>query len=194
MSSPTLRRVVRRETHSPRTAAMIIAVVIVILALAYVGTEIVLNLLGLPALLLGPAEALAGLAGLPTDVPAGITVTAGVVFGVIGLVLVVLALKPGRLPKHELALDNPDRAVVADNGVIASAVAQRVSDETGLPRDQVRVGVAHRSLDVTLSPALGVPIDEDHVRSIADGEQRSYRLSPPVRVKVRVRRPKEETF
>lgn len=70
MSSPVLRRVVRRETHSPRTVAMIVAVIVVILALVYVGTEIVLSVLGQPALLLGPAAAFTGVVGLPTDVPA----------------------------------------------------------------------------------------------------------------------------
>ena len=51
MSTPAFRRIVRRETHSPRTVAMIIAVVILILALVYIGVEIVLHLLAQPALL-----------------------------------------------------------------------------------------------------------------------------------------------
>ena len=45
MTTPAFHRIVRRETHSPRTVAMIIAVVILILALVYVGVEIVLDLL-----------------------------------------------------------------------------------------------------------------------------------------------------
>ena len=45
MTTPAFRRIVRRETHSPRTVAMIVAVVLLILGLAYVGVEIVLHLL-----------------------------------------------------------------------------------------------------------------------------------------------------
>lgn len=190
MSSPVLRRVVRRETHSPRTVAMIVAVVLVILALVYVGVEIVLSLAGQPALLLGPAAALGAVVGLPTQVPAGASIAIGAVIAVLGLILVVLAIAPGRLSKHQLVVG--ENAVVADNGVIASAIAQRVSDDTGLPRDQVRVGVGHRSVDVTLTPAVGVPVDEGNVRSVVDAELSSYRIASKLRTAVRVDRPRDQ--
>lgn len=190
MSSPVLRRVVRRETHSPRTVAMIVAVVLVILALVYVGVEIVLSLAGQPALLLGPAAALGAIAGLPTQVPAGASIAIGAVIAVLGLILVVLAIAPGRLSKHQLVVG--ENAVVADNGVIASAIAQRVSDDTGLPRDQVRVGVGHRSVDVTLTPAVGVPVDEGNVRNVVDAELSSYRLASKLRTAVRIDRPRDQ--
>lgn len=190
MSSPVLRRVVRRETHSPRTVAMIVAVVLVILALVYVGTEIVLSLAGQPALLLGPAAAFGWVVGLPTEVPVGVSIAIGAVIAVLGVILVVLAIAPGRLSKHQLVVG--ESAVVADNGVIASAIAQRVSDESGLPRDQVRVGVGHRSADVTLTPAVGVPVDEAQVRSTVDAEVESYRLASKLRTAVRVERPREQ--
>lgn len=188
MSSPVLRRVVRRETHSPRTVAMIVAVVLVILALLFVGTEIVLNLAGQPALLLGPAASLAWVVGLPTGVPAGASIAIGAVVAIVGFVLIVLAIAPGRLSKHELRVG--ENAVVADNGVIASALAQRVSDDTGLPRDQVRVGVGHRSVDVTLTPAVGVPVDEQRVRGVVGEELESYRLAKTLRTSLRVQRPR----
>lgn len=190
MSSPVLRRVVRRETHSPRTVAMIVAVVLVILALVYVGVEIVLNLLGQPALLLGPAASLAWVAGLPTEVPVGASIAIGAVIAVLGLILVILAITPGRLSKQQLMLG--DSAVIADNGVIASALAQRVSDDSGLPRDQVRVGVGHRVVDVTVSPAVGVPLDEARVRSVVDSELETYRLAARKRTSVRVERPRDQ--
>ncbi|QLD11415.1 DUF6286 domain-containing protein [Microbacterium oleivorans] len=189
MSSPVLRRVVRRETHSPRTVAMIVAVVLVILALVYVGVEIVLNLLGQPALLLGPAASLAWVVGLPTEVPVGASIAIGAVIAVLGLVLVLLAVTPGRLSKQQLMLG--ESAVVADNGVIASAIAQRISDDSGLPRDQVRVGVGHRAVDVTVSPAVGVPLDEARVRGVVDDELESYRLATRKRTSVRVERPRD---
>lgn len=189
MSSPVLRRVVRRETHSPRTVAMIVAVVLVILALVYVGVEIVLNLLGQPALLLGPAASLAWVVGLPTEVPVGASIAIGAVIAVLGLVLVLLAVTPGRLSKQQLMLG--ESAVVADNGVIASAIAQRISDDSGLPRDQVRVGVGHRVVDVTVSPAVGVPLDEARVRGVVDDELESYRLATRKRTSVRVERPRD---
>lgn len=189
MTSPVLRRVVRRETHSPRTVAMIVAVVIVVLALLYVAVEIILSVLGQPALLLGPAAAFAGIVGLPTQIPAGVSIGVGVGLGILGLILVVLAITPGRLSRHQFTVG--ESAVVVDNGVIASAIAQRISDETGLPRDQVRVGVGHRSADVTVQPALGVPVDDARIREIATAEVDSYGLAARLRTRVRVDRPAE---
>lgn len=189
MSSPALRRVVRRETHSPRTVAMFAALIILIAALVYVGIEITLRLLSQPALLLGPAAGFAWLVGLPTAQPVGLVVFGGVVIAVLGVVFIVLALTPGRLSKHEMQWD--DRAVVVDNGVIASALAQHLSDETGLARDRITVGVAHRSVDVTVRPGAGVPLDRGRVLQLADAELARYRLVPPVKTRVRIQQPAE---
>lgn len=189
MSTPAFRRIVRRETHSPRTVATIIAVVILILALMYIGMEIVLHLLAQPALLLGPAAAFAWIIGLPTAQPESAVVAGGIVLAVIGLVFVLLALAPGRLPKHQMAW--ADRAIVVDNGVIASSLAQHLSDETGIARDDISVGVSHRRVDVTVTPGLGVPIDAELIRELAETEMATYQLIPSVKTRVRVLRRQE---
>lgn len=187
MSTPVLRRVVRRETHSPRTVAMFVAVILLVLALAYIGLEIVLSLAAQPALLLGPAAAGGWLVGLPTAQPAGLVIAGSVVLALIGIVFVVLAVTPGRLSKH--TLESGDRAVVVDNGVIASALAQHLSDETGLARDSITVGVGHRSVDVTVRPGAGIPLDKNAVRSAVEAELQTYRLTRNVSTRVRIERP-----
>lgn len=190
MSTPVLRRVVRRETHSPRTVAMFVAVVLLILALAYIGLEIVLSLAAQPALLLGPAAAGGWIVGLPTAQPAGLVIAGSVVLALIGLVFVVLAVTPGRLSKH--SLESGDRAIVVDNGVIASALAQHLSEETGLARDSITVGVGHRSVDVTVRPGAGIPLERAPVQAAAEAELQTYRLSRSVRTRVRIDRPNEK--
>lgn len=190
MSTPVLRRVVRRETHSPRTVATFVAVILLILALAYVGLEIVLNLAAQPALLFGPAAAGAWLVGLPTAQPAGIVIAGSVVLVVIGLVFLWLAIAPGRLSKH--TLDAGDRAVVVDNGVIASALAQHLSEQTGLARENITVGVGHRSVDVTVRPGAGIPLEKSMVQSATELELETYRLTRSVRTRVRIERPDEK--
>jgi len=189
MSTPEFRRIVRRETHSPRTVAMIIAVVIVILALVYAGVEIVLHLLTQPALLLGPAAAVAWIIELPTAQPAWAVVAGGVVLALIGAVFVFLSLAPGRLPKHQM--NWADRVVVVDNGVIASSLAQHLSEETGIARDSISVGVSHRRVDVTVTPRPGAPLDAERVRKLAETEMESYQLTPAVTTRVRPLRGKE---
>lgn len=190
MSTPVLRRVVRRETHSPRTVAMFVAVILLILALAYIGLEIVLSLAAQPALLLGPAAAGGWLVGLPTAQPAGLAIAGSIVLALIGIVFIGLAVTPGRLSKH--TLEAGDRAVVVDNGVIASALAQHLSEQTGLSRESITVGVGHRSVDVTVRPGAGIPLDKSAVQSAAEAELTTYRLTRSVRTRVRIERPDEK--
>jgi hypothetical protein len=189
MTSPALRRVVRRETHSPRTVAMFVAVILLILALTYIGLEIGLSLAAQPALLLGPASAGAWLIGLPTAQPAGLVIAGGVVLGLTGLIFILLAITPGRLSKH--TLEAGDRAVVVDNGVIASSLAQHLAEETGISREDITVGVGHRSVDVTMRPGVGIPLERTQVQTIADAELSTYRLSRSVRTRVRIERPSQ---
>lgn len=189
MSSPAFRRVLRRETHSPRTVAMIIAVVLLLVVLIYIGTEIVLFLLAQPALLLGPAAAATWLIGLPTAQPGWLVAVFGVVIAVLGVIFVFLALAPGRLSKHQMQHEN--RAVLVDNGVIAASVAQHLSDETGIAREDITVGVSHRTVDVTVRPAVGVPLDKGPIQQLAATEVDSYQLTPKVKTRVRVERPKQ---
>lgn len=187
MTDSVLRTVVRRETHSPRTGAMLVVVVLLVLAAVYAAVEIALSLAGQPPLLLSPGAAADALATLPTAVvPAGL-IAAGVVIAVVGLIVLVIAVAPGRLSRHEMAWE--DRAIVVDNGVVASSIAQHLSNESGIARENVVVGVAHRTVDVTVRPPLGIPVDIDRLRAIVDDEVASYRLTPSVRTRVRVERP-----
>ncbi|KAA9106504.1 DUF6286 domain-containing protein [Microbacterium rhizomatis] len=189
MSTPAYRRIVRRETHSPRTVATIVVAVLLILALLYAGVEIVLGLLAQPPLLVSPGDAAAWIVGLAGAQPAGAVIGGGVVVAVLGLVLLVLGVAPGRLPKHEMAVDG--RAVVVDNGVVASSLAQRISEETGILRDDITVGVSHRSVDVTVRSGFGDPYEVAPIAAVVDAELERYALVPAVTPRVRVTSPPE---
>ncbi|CAN3700583.1 MULTISPECIES: hypothetical protein [unclassified Microbacterium] len=187
MTDAVLRTVVRRETHSPRTVAMIVVAVLLLLVLAYAAVEIILNLVGQPALLVAPGEALNAIVAAPTALLPVAFIVGGIVLALVGVLVLVLALKPGRLSRHEMAWG--ERAVVVDNGVVASAVAQHLSNESGIARDDIVVGVAHRSVDVTVRPPVGIPVDEAELRRLVEEEVTSYKLSPAVRTHLRVQRP-----
>jgi len=187
MTDTVLRTVVRRETHSPRTAAMLVVVVLLLLVLAYAAVEIIVNLVGAQPLLVAPGEALNAIVEAPTALMPVAFIVGGVVLALLGLVVLVLALKPGRLSRHEMAWG--ERAVVVDNGVVASALAQHLSNESGIARDDIVVGVAHRSVDVTVRPPVGIPVDEAQLRRIVDEEVSTYNLAPAVRTRLRVQRP-----
>lgn len=187
MTDTVLRTVVRRETHSPRTVAMLVVVVLLLLALAYAAVEIILDLSGAQPLLVAPGEALNAVVAAPTALMPVAFIVGGIVLAIVGLIVLVLGLKPGRLSRHEMSWG--ERAVVVDNGVVASALAQHLSNESGISRDDIVVGVAHRSVDVTVRPPVGIPVDEAQLRHIVDEEVTSYKLSPAVRTHLRVQCP-----
>jgi hypothetical protein len=72
---------------------------------------------------------------------------------------------------------------------VASALAQHLSNESGIARDDIVVGIAHRTADVTVRPAVGIPVDEAQLRRIVDEEVAAYKLAPAVRTRLRVERP-----
>ncbi|MBB3157338.1 hypothetical protein FHS07_001022 [Microbacterium proteolyticum] len=187
MSDTVLRTVVRRETHSPRTAAMLVAVVLLLLALAYAAVEIILDLVGAAPLLVAPGDALSAVVAAPSALMPAAFIVGGIVLALVGLLVLILALTPGRLSRHEMQWG--DRAVVVDNGVVASALAQHLSNDSGISRDDIVVGVAHRTVDVTVRPAIGIPVDEAQLRHIVEEEIASYNLIPTVRTRLRVERP-----
>jgi hypothetical protein len=184
MSETVLRRVLRRETHSSRSVAFAVVVLLTIVACVYLAIETVLSLASQPALLVRPIDALAWLAAIPADLPVGVVVAGGLAVAVLGVWLILLAVSPGRLSKHEM--DAGGRAALVDNGVLAAAIAQRVSDETGLARDRVTVGVAHRSVDVSVKPGAGIPVDRAQVSAVAEAELSGFKLTRPLRTRVRV--------
>ncbi len=185
MSGVTSRytRILRRETHSPRSAPAIAAAAVIVVACAYAGTEIVLALLGQSPLLSTPTDSLRTLSGL-ADAPIGAVVAIGAAVGIVGLALIILAVAPGRRAKHHRSTDRT--AVVVDNEVVASSIARHVSSAAGVGPDNVRVGVTHRTAVATITPASGTPVDADAAKRAVSEQVDGYRLSPRLSARVAV--------
>lgn len=177
------RRILRRETHSPRSLLAVVLAVILIVVLAWVGTEIVIALLGAPALLVAPVDMFTSAVGL-AEAPAAIVAAAGIVVAVVGLVLVIAALSPGRRARHVLASERT--AVVVDNEVIASALARHTSFVGNVDPDNASVSVSHRRAVVHLTPTSGIPVDRDAVAAEAERRLAGYGLTPSVTARVRI--------
>lgn len=131
MSDAVLKRVVRRQTHSPRTVVTVVVLVLLAVGAVYVGTELILWLSGAAPLLVAPDAAVEWMLALPRAEPEAAVIAAGAVIMLVGIALVWMALAPGRRAKHALAVgsDSATRAVVVDNGVIASALAEELRRE-----------------------------------------------------------------
>ncbi|PPG01480.1 hypothetical protein C5E06_16010 [Pseudoclavibacter sp. RFBI5] len=177
------KRVARRETHSPRSALAIVLAVLLIIVAAWVGTEIVLALLALPALLVAPVDMFTSTLSV-LEQPAQYVGVAGVVVAILGLVLLIAGLAPGRRARH--ALRSSRTATVADDAVIASALARHAARAGHVSPDNVTVSVSHRRADVHLVPASGVPVDAASIEAAVTRQLEQYELTPRVTAKVRV--------
>ena len=176
-------RITRRETHSSRSLLAIILAVMLIVVFAWIGTEIVLALLGLPALLVAPVDMFTSTVGL-VNAPAEGVATAGIVVALVGLLLIVAALTPGRRARH--VLDTERAATVVDNEVIASALARHSSSAGNVDPDNTTVSVSHRQADVRLTPTSGIPVNRDNVTDAVAEQLDSYGMRPTVRPRVQI--------
>jgi hypothetical protein len=135
-----------------RSVAVSIALGLVALATAYLGTEAILAALSLPPLLLAPADLLAAVV---TGTPGNIA--AATALGILGVVCLVLALAPGARARRDL---NDDRAIfVIDDDVMASGISRAAALSVGVPREQVTTTVSRRRAVVRVRPSTGFPVD-----------------------------------
>ncbi|NYJ19496.1 DUF6286 domain-containing protein [Glaciibacter psychrotolerans] len=163
--------------------AVLLAVVVMIFS-AWVATESVLNVLGMRALLVAPRDAAKAIVGIP-DQPMPVLILIGASAVVVGLIIVLAGLLPGRRPRHHLINDR--LAMVVDNEVVASALARRAALVAGVDPDNVSVSVSHRHAVVRLTPVSGLPVDEALVNDVIGEELASYGLRPQMRATVLIR-------
>ncbi|QIS40887.1 hypothetical protein GW571_01310 [Clavibacter capsici] len=177
----TYRRLVRRETHSSRSGIAVTLAVILILVLAWLGTEAVLQAVGAAPLLVAPSDAVTAALDA-VSAPAGWLVAAGVVAALVGLVLVVVGLKPGRRGRR--GASSARTAAVVDDRVIARSLARTASYAGGVSPEQVDVSVAHRTALVRLTPTSGRTTDVHAVEEAVRAELAGYDYAPALTAKV----------
>ncbi|MBM7794839.1 hypothetical protein JOE60_003430 [Paenarthrobacter ilicis] len=179
-----LRRMVRRETHSSRALASVIAASILIVTFLWLALEYILWLLKDQPLLASPAQMLKWLVDLPaTTLPAGMVAT-GAGLGIVGLLVIGLAVGRGRRSRRALASERT--ATVVDDEVIAAAVSSKSRLAAGLAPGQVTTTVGNRSVRVQVRPTSGVTMDLDSVKKVLDDELATYALDRQVTPNVRV--------
>ncbi len=182
-TADTYRRILRRELHSPRSVLAITVSVVVILLCAYVGAEIILAMLGYRALLTAPLDMLTALGALGST-PAGMPITVGIVLMMVGIVLLIPALTPGRRARHQLAASRA--AVVVDDEVIASALARHAAHAGNAHPDNTIVSISARRAIVRLIPTSGVPVRREAVSDAVQEQLAAFELTPSLRPSILV--------
>ncbi|GAA4376534.1 DUF6286 domain-containing protein [Paeniglutamicibacter cryotolerans] len=183
MSAPdrTLARIIRREMHSSRSLAAIIVALGLLFLILWFGVETALAGLRLPALWARPSTVLQAAASL-TDVQPVLLVVGGALIALVGLFLILAAVLPGSLARRRLESDRC--AVVVDDSVIATAVAQRVSQLAGIDPRQIRVLVGSRELIVNVVPSSGLQNRQEAIRTAAMQALQPHGLELPVKVNI----------
>lgn len=176
MSAPySYSRVLRRELYSPRSILAIITSVIVVILCIYVGVEIVLEMLHRRALLAAPSDMINTVARLGST-PTVLVLAIGAGLMIVGLILLIGAVKPGRRARHQMA--GTRSAIVVDSEVIASALARTASQVGNVSPDNALVSVSARRVIVHLTPTSGTPINPTVVDEAVDEMLTSFDITP----------------
>lgn len=176
--------ILKRETHSSRAVASIIAAVLVVGLCGYALLETAVRAVGQPPWLVDPQAAAEQVVALPNGVPPLLLGVIGAVVVMAGLFFFLNAVLPGRRARH--ILRDRRAAVVVDDEVIASALARRARVAANVSQEQVMVTVSRRQVEVNVRPTSGVPLSPDAVRAAVQDELRDMALfpSPDVRINV----------
>ncbi|TDN43735.1 hypothetical protein EDF64_107163 [Curtobacterium flaccumfaciens] len=177
------RRIRRRSVHRSRSTAVAVALVVLVLVAAWIGTESVLRAIGRPPLLADPQSAVDA-ALRPDAAFLTIAEVVAVVLVVLGVVLIVLALKPGR--QHRSVVEHDRGAVIIDTRILASTAANAAGTAAGVPEGNASATARGRRTEVRVVPVTGVPVDEsvvrDAVRDRLSGLDERFGRSVRVRV------------
>jgi hypothetical protein len=155
------RRIRRRSVHRSRSTAVAVALVVLVLVAAWIGTESVLRAIGRPPLLADPQSVVDAALRPDTAFVTIAEVVAGVLV-VLGIVLVVLAVAPGR--RHRSVVEHDRGAVIIDTRIVASTAANAAGTAAGVPEGNASATARGRRTEVRVVPVTGVPVDESVVR------------------------------
>ncbi|KQN42467.1 DUF6286 domain-containing protein [Frigoribacterium sp. Leaf44] len=184
MSTASLyKRIVRRETHSSRAGIAITLAVLLIVALAWIGTEAVLEAIGTAPLLLAPTD-LVGSTLDAASAPVGVLTAVAVVVALIGLVLIIVSLAPGRRGRRGARAERT--VAVVDDRVIARSLARTASYAGDVDPSQVSVSVGKRSALIEVTRTSGRQTDVRSIDEAVRDELDAYDFSPALRQKVKL--------
>lgn len=175
-----MRRVVYRETHSPRAVVSVVAAALVLVLAAYGVLESGVHAVGQPAWLIEPQVAAQRIVDLPAGTSPLLLAAIGGVLAMAGLIFLLSGILPGKRARHLLAGGREEGlpAVVVDDEVIASSLARRARLAANVTPEQVMVIVSQRQVLVNVRPTSGVPVDQDRVLEAVRDELDQMLLEP----------------
>ncbi len=154
------KRLRRRSIHRSRSTAVAITLVVVAVVAAWIGTEAVLKAIGQQPLLADP-QTVVDTALTPDAAFTTIIEAIAAALVILGIILVVLALKPGRQPRS--GIDRDRGAVVIDTRILASTAANAAAHAAGVPETNTTASARGHRTQVHVVPLSGIPVDASAV-------------------------------
>ncbi|KTR41577.1 hypothetical protein NS263_04285 [Curtobacterium oceanosedimentum] len=154
------KRLRRRSIHRSRSTALAITLIIVVVVAAWIGTEAVLKAIGQRPLLADP-QTVADTALQPDAAFTTIAEVIAAVLVILGIILIVLAVKPGRQPRS--GIDRDRGAVVIDTRILASTAANAAALAAGVPESNTSASARGHHTEVHVVPLSGIPVDRTRV-------------------------------
>lgn len=154
------KRLRRRSIHRSRSTALAVTLIIVVVVAAWIGTEAVLKAIGQRPLLADP-QTVADTALQPDAAFTTIAEVIAVVLVILGIILIVLAVKPGRQPRS--GIDRDRGAVVIDTRILASTAANAAALAAGVPESNTSASARGHHTEVHVVPLSGIPVDRTRV-------------------------------
>ena len=150
------KRLRRRSIHRSRSTALAITLIIVVLVAAWIGTEAVLKAVGQRPQLADP-QTVADTALKPDAAFTTIAEVIAAVLVILGIILIVLAIKPGRQPRS--GIDRDRGAVVIDTRILASTAQNAAALAAGVPESNTSASARGHHTEVHVVPLSGIPVD-----------------------------------
>ena len=180
-----LRRIVRRETSAPRTPSVVVAMVLLLVLAAAVGTAAVVALLDERIAGVDPRAVVDATVRAPDGLVDAVVIAVGAAIALLGLWFLLHGVLPARRPRH--VIRSARLGVVVDDEVLASAAARAARSATRLAPDAAVGSVGRRTLDVVLLPASGVDVAVVATTEAVERELAAVDAVPPLTARVRVR-------
>jgi hypothetical protein len=175
-----IKRLNLREIRSSRAALSIVSASVLLVAIVWLGVELVLSVTGNSPLLMAPTDLASRTASLGTATISWVLIGAGAVAALLGIALLAAAILPGTKPRH--VLENSRSAVVVDSEVLASALSRAARTAARLAPEQVASRVSRKRVDVTVRPGAGRTVDANAIRDAVEQDMSGYRLRKPLAI------------
>ncbi|MBV7363185.1 hypothetical protein KRX54_01885 [Actinomycetaceae bacterium TAE3-ERU4] len=179
---PSASYMSRRATHSSRAISAIFVSLLVLAASVYLTTEVILHLLGRPALLLSPKEYATSLVNLPDLFIYPWLAVGGIVAALIGLILIIKAVFPGSLGRHRIRSERT--AFILDDKALASGISASLRQVAGLGPGQVSTSVDRHNVIASVTPHAGRDLDRDLLERTLREEVSKLSLTPSLKTKL----------